>query len=187
MDKKEILRYLRTNTRTDDPAILALVEEAANAVERAARPKTIYRIFPCVVTENGVTVENHVFQSKRLAQTVSGCRRIVIFGATLGIQTDRLIQSALATDTARAMAYQAAAAAKIEEVCDRLEANIKALHGVRLRQRYSPGYFDLDITEQRALFQLIDATKRIGLTLTDTCEMVPTKSVTALIGIEDDI
>ncbi len=187
MDKKEILRYLRTSTHTENAAILALVDEAAAAVEQAAMPKTIYRIFPCEITDDGVTVEHHFFKSKRLAATVKGCRRIVVFGATLGVQPDRLIQSAVATDTAKAMAYQAAAAAKIEEVCDRLEANIQALHGVRLRQRYSPGYFDLDITEQRALFQLIDATKRIGLTLTDTCEMVPTKSVTALIGIEDEI
>lgn len=187
MDKKEILRYLRTSTKTDDPAILTLVDDAAAAVEQAANPKTIYRVFPCTVTEDGVTVENHFFKSKRLAQTVCGCHRIVIFGATLGVQTDRLIQSALTTDTARAMAYQAAAAAKIEEVCDNLEADIKAAHSVQLRQRYSPGYFDLAITEQKALFQLIDMTKRIGLTLTDTCEMVPTKSVTALIGIEDEI
>jgi len=186
MNKKDILRYLRTNTQTEDAAILALVDEAADAVSSTAEPKTIYRIFPCEVAADGVTVANHFFKSARLAETVKGCRRIVIFGATLGIQTDRLIQSALATDTARAMAYQAAAAAAIEEVCDQLEESVKATHGVRLRRRYSPGYFDLEITEQRSLFQLIDITKRIGLTLTDTCEMVPTKSVTALIGIEDD-
>lgn len=186
MDRKEILRYLRTNTGTQDAAILALVDEAAAAVERTAKPKTIYRVFPCEVTAGGVTVENHFFKSERLAATIRGCRRVAIIGATLGIQTDRLIQSALATDTAKAMAYQAAAAAKIEEVCDDLEAEIQTATGAPLRQRYSPGYYDLDITEQRALFQLMEITKRIGLTLTDTCEMVPTKSVTALIGIEDN-
>ena len=88
-------------------------------------------------------------------------------------------------DTAKAMALQAAAAAKNEDVCDSLEKEIKAAHGVTLRRRYSPGYFDLDITEQKKLFRLVDITKRIGLTLTDSCEMVPTKSVTAFIGIED--
>ena len=53
-----------------------------------------------------------------------------------------------------------------------------------LRQRYSPGDFDLDITEQRKIFALLDLTKRIGLTLSDTCQMIPTRSVTAIIGIE---
>ncbi|MBQ9227814.1 MAG: Vitamin B12 dependent methionine synthase activation subunit [Eubacterium sp.] len=187
MDRKEILRYLRTNTHTEDAAILALADEAAATVEKTAVPKTIYRIFDCTVTQDGVTIEGHLFPSCRLAQTVQGCRRIVVFAATLGIQTDRLIQSALMTDTAKAMAYQAAAAAKIEEVCDQLEDELRRTHGVQLRQRYSPGYFDLPITEQRALFRLMDITKRIGLTLTDTCEMVPTKSVTAFIGIEETV
>ena len=80
--------------------------------------------------------------------------------------------------------FSAAAASKIEEVCDGLEEQIKAEHSVSLRQRYSPGYFDLDISNQKKVFSLLELTKRIGLMLTDTCEMVPTKSVTAFIGID---
>ncbi len=33
-------------------------------------------------------------------------------------------------------------------------------------------------------YKLLELQKRIGLTLTDTCEMVPTKSVTAFIGLD---
>ncbi len=185
MDKKEVLRYLRTSSQTQDAQILALVDEAIAQTERAATPKTLYKIFDCTVSANGVMIGGCFFESKRLAQQLQGCRRAVVFGATLGLGVDRLIQRAGTTDIAAAMAYQAAAAALIEEVCDALEEQIKAAHGVTLRQRYSPGYFDLDITAQRQLFALIDITKRIGLALTDTCEMVPTKSVTAIIGIED--
>ena len=82
------------------------------------------------------------------------------------------------------MALQAASAQKIEEVCDDAEKSIIAQYGCTLRQRYSPGYFDLDITEQKKFFSLLELQKRIGLTLTDTCEMVPTKSVTAFIGLD---
>lgn len=185
MDKKEVLRYLRTSSKTQDAQILALVDEAIGKIEQAAAPKTLYRIFDCEADDTGVTVGGCYFNSKRLAENMKGCHRAVVFGATLGPDVDRLIQRAVATDIAGAMAYQAAAAALIEEVCDTLEEQIKAAHGVTLRQRYSPGYFDLAITAQKQLFSLIDITKRIGLTLTDTCEMVPTKSVTALIGIED--
>ena len=80
---------------------------------------------------------------------------------------------------------QACLASKIEEVCDHLEEILTA-DGMKLRQRYSPGYFDLDIEENRKIFEMLELTKRIGLTLTDTCQMVPTKSVTAIIGIEND-
>lgn len=185
MDKREILRYLRTNSHTQNEQILALVDTAAARVEETAKPKSLYRIFNCTVSDSALTVGNVTFCSERLAAHLKGCRRVAVCGATLGIETDRLIQAAAATDVALAMAYQAAAAAYIEEVCDRLEEEIKAHDGVRLRRRYSPGYFDLDITEQKKLFSLIEITKRIGITLTDSCQMVPSKSVTAIIGIED--
>ena len=107
-----------------------------------------------------------------------------MFGATLGTAIDRLIRVYSSTDTAMAIALQAASASKIEEVCDSLEKQIIHTHGVSLRQRYSPGYFDLDISEQKKFFAILELTKRIGLTLTDTCEMIPSKSVTAFIGID---
>lgn len=185
MDRKEILRYLRTNSKTDDERILSLVDEAAKVVEDVSEPKTLYRIFPCETGESDVLIGGVTFKSKRLCENLKGCRSVVVFGATLGLNIDRLLATAEATDVSKAMAYQAAAAAYIEEVCDRLEDDIKVKYDVKLRQRYSPGYFDLDITEQRKLFSLIDITKRIGITLSDSCQMMPSKSVTAFIGIED--
>ncbi len=185
MKKEEVLRYLRTSSKTGDEKILALVERACADIERTAAPKTLYRIYECRA-ENGVSSIGGVeFKSLRLAENLSTCKRAVVFGATLGYAVDRLINAAAATDVALAMAYQAAAAAKIEEVCDELEEEIKTQYGVSLRRRYSPGYFDLGIEEQKKLFSLLELTKRTGITLTETLEMVPTKSVTAFIGIED--
>lgn len=185
MNKQNVLRYLRTSSKTENPAILALVDRACADIESISQPKTLYRIFDCEVSGNTVTIGGEEFKSARFAENMRGCKRAVVFGATLGTAVDRAVNSAAATDVALAMAYQAAAAEKIEEVCDKLEAEIKAGCGVTLRRRYSPGYFDLDITAQKKVFNLLELTKRIGLTLTETCEMLPTKSVTAFIGIED--
>jgi hypothetical protein len=184
MNKAEILRYMRTNSKTQDEKILALVDEAMALIESNAQPKTLYRIFDCTVTEDELKIGDFSFKSQRLAENLKGCKRVVIFGATLGVQCDRLIKINTASNIALAMALQASSASKIEEVCDSLEQSIIDQHGVTLRQRYSPGYFDLDITEQKKIFTLLELTKRIGLSLTDTCEMVPTKSVTAFIGID---
>ncbi|MCR5208150.1 MAG: Vitamin B12 dependent methionine synthase activation subunit [Eubacterium sp.] len=185
MKREDVLHYLRTASKTEDEKILALVDRAMAEVETAAATKTLYRIFDCSVSGDTVTVGGAEFHSTRLAENLNGCKRAVVFGATLGVAVDRLINAAAATDIALAMAYQAAAAAKIEEVCDNLEEEIKSSLGVTLRTRYSPGYFDLDIKEQKKLFSLLELTKRIGITLTDTLEMLPTKSVTAFIGTED--
>jgi hypothetical protein len=185
MDKAEILRYMRTNSKTQDEKILSLVDYAMDTIEKNIHPKSLYRIFDCTVTDDETIIGNYHFKSARLAKTIEGCNKVVIFGATLGVECDRLIKIATATDMAKAMALQAAAASKIEEVCDALEDTIIKEYGFKLRMRYSPGYFDLNITEQKKIFELLELTKRIGLTLTDTCEMVPFKSVTAIIGVDE--
>ncbi|MBO5495205.1 MAG: Vitamin B12 dependent methionine synthase activation subunit [Eubacterium sp.] len=185
MNRAEILRYLRTSSRVEDERLLALVDECAGEVEKAVTPKTLHRIFECRVTDDCLYVNGEEFHSKRLAKTLEGCNKVCIFGATLGTECDRLLRTYSGTDIARAMVLQACLASKIEEVCDSLEDTLRA-QGLVLRQRYSPGYFDLDITENRKIFEMLELTKRIGLTLTDTCQMVPTKSVTAIIGIEND-
>lgn len=186
MNKAEILRYMRTNSKTNDKRILELADRAAQQIESNVTPKTLYRIFDCRVSTDELIIGDICFHSRRLAENLRGCARVVVFGATLGVECDRLIKTASTTDIALAAALQAAAASKIEEVCDGLESQICREHNITLRQRYSPGYFDLDITEQKKLFSLVELTKRIGLTLTDTMEMLPTKSVTAFIGINED-
>ncbi|MCC8073046.1 MAG: Vitamin B12 dependent methionine synthase activation subunit [Clostridiales bacterium] len=185
MNKAEILRYLRTSSKTDDEKLLSLIDECCNEVNDCVKPKTLHRIFDCTVTDSELKIGDTVFKSKRLAQNLNGCRKVCVFGATLGTECDRLLRTYAPTDITRTMVLQACLASKIEEVCDALENELKS-QGYSLRQRYSPGYFDLDITENKKVFKLIDLTKRIGLTLTDTCQMVPTKSVTAFIGIEND-
>ncbi|MGN0522189.1 MAG: vitamin B12 dependent-methionine synthase activation domain-containing protein [Eubacterium sp.] len=185
MNKAEILRYLRTSSKTDDERLLSLIDQCCDEVNGCVLPKTIYRIFDCIVTDDSLIIGDIVFNSKRLAQNLNGCKKVCVFGATLGTECDRLLRTYASVNISRATVLQACLASKIEEVCDGIEDELKA-QGMKLRQRYSPGYFDLDIKENKKVFELIEITKRIGITLTDTYQMVPTKSVTAFIGIEND-
>lgn len=185
MNNAEILRYLRTSSKVDDERLLLLIEQCCDEINNTVTPKTLHRIFDCMVDDDSLTIGDLTFKSRRLADNLKGCKKVCVFGATLGTECDRLLRTYSASDIAKSMVFQACLASKIEEVCDSLEDKLKA-QGFTLRQRYSPGYFDLDITENKKIFELLELTKRIGLTLTDTCQMVPTKSVTAFIGIEND-
>ena len=87
---------------------------------------------------------------------------------------------------AKASVLQACAAAAIEACCNMLQQELQsdaARHGFYLRPRFSPGYGDLPLAAQKDFFQAIDCTKRLGITLTDSLLMYPTKSVTAFIGV----
>ncbi|HQE70821.1 MAG TPA: hypothetical protein PK071_06860, partial [Atopobiaceae bacterium] len=48
---------------------------------------------------------------------------------------------------------------------------------------FSPGYGDLPLAVQPVLLSSVDAQRRLGISLTDTLLMVPTKSITAVTGI----
>lgn len=183
MNKAEILRYLRTKSTVEDEALLNLIEELMDEVNKTVKPKSIYRIFDCTVTDDALILEDFTFKSKRLAENLKGCSRVAVLAATVGTEGDRLLRR-YNSEGARLAVMQAVLASKIEEICDAVQENIEKENHIKTRQRYSPGYFDLDISEQKKLFSLVEITKRCGISLTDTCQMIPTKSVTAFAGIE---
>ncbi len=175
---------MRTSSATDNEQLLALIDDAIAEAEAATRPKSIWRVFDCEVKECAVIIGGAEFKSRRLAENLAGCKRVAVLGATLGTEADRLLRK-YSSKSAQLMTMQAVLTAKIEEVCDGVQAAIESECGCKTRERYSPGYFDLDISEQKKLFSILDITKRCGITLTDTFQMIPTKSVTAFAGIED--
>ena len=87
---------------------------------------------------------------------------------------------------ADAVLLDAAGSAAIEAVCDAFCADLAAeLAPWHLTGRFSPGYGDYPLEEQKAVFRLLDVTRRIGVNLTESGLMIPQKSVTALIGVSD--
>ena len=124
--------------------------------------------------------------SIRARSALKQCEKLILFGATLGTGADRLITRASLTDMAKAVVLQACAAAMLEEYCDACQREIakqQEKEGWYLRPRFSPGYGDFDIQYQKPLMQMLDCAKTIGLTMTDSFMMTPTKSVTAVIGM----
>lgn len=186
IDNKEVLRYLRTNSKTDDPELLRRIEEATALSYEEIKPKTIYEIFECEVVGDRVKIASFEFQSKRFAENMRGCKKAVVLAVTLGTESDRLLRKAAAKGAAELAIYQAVLAAITEEVCDGLVELIESENSLKLRQRYSAGYFDLGIENQEKIFNMMDITKRIGITLTDAFLMIPSKSVTAFAGIENE-
>ena len=81
---------------------------------------------------------------------------------------------------ARYVVMDAAASALVEETCDHLQESLPFSH---LTFRFSPGYGDVPLSLQKQLLKVLDAGKRIGLTLTPSMLMVPQKSISGIVGI----
>ena len=188
---REIYRYLGYGTGTPDDDIQSLVKEVTAHLVNTIKPKNIYKLYDCSTTESGVTLisdKTLFFESRNLAFNLAQCCRVVLLAATLGIEADKLLQRYEVLNMAKAAIIQACGAACIEAYCNILQEKICeacSSEGDRLylRPRYSPGYGDLPLQAQKTIFAELECTKRMGLTLTDSLLMYPTKSVTAFIGL----
>ena len=67
-------------------------------------------------------------------------------------------------------------------LCEKLETEFKN-KGFFLRPRFSPGYGDFEISYQRKIFDFLNCSKHIGVSLTESLIMTPSKSVSGVIGI----
>ena len=83
--------------------------------------------------------------------------------------------------------WTAIGAERIESLCDCLQQQLSAhfaSEGLFLQRRFSPGYGDLPLAMQREIFQVLDCSRQLGLSLNDSLLMSPSKSVTALAGLK---
>lgn len=123
------------------------------------------------------------FESRSLAARLAPCREAFVFAVTLGLEVDRLLMRLSASDPAGHFITDAYASALADAACDLAERELRG--ELPCIHRYSPGYGDLSLDLQRPLLDFLDG-RRLGLTLTKNQLMVPTKSITAIMGIKHE-
>ena len=129
-------------------------------------------------------------KSQNLMKNLEGCDEAVVFAATVGAGIDHLIRRYERIEPARSLMLQAHGAERVEALCDAFNDDIKkaaAEVGLKAHPRFSPGYGDLSLDVQPMILSMLNAEKRLGITLGKTFMMSPSKSVTAIIGLEKHI
>lgn len=184
---KEAVRYLGYGNHAVDDSTLGLVASSFEELERTAGKRIIYRIFDVSFKDSDhLEIGKLDIVSKNLGKNLKGCQNAVVLGATLGAGVDMLLRKYALTDMARVVTLQACAAALLEEYLDVCQEEIRkeiAEQNLYLRPRFSPGYGDFSIEHQEMILRMLDTAKTIGLTMTDSSMLTPTKSVTAIIGL----
>ena len=190
IDQEEVLRYLGYRYAKPDTEILRTIADCARELEEAATPHHILQTVELSrPARDTLSFAGIVVHSKDLFQHLSGCEQVVLFAATLGAPVDLRLERCTKLSMSRAVVMQACAASLIESYCDACQEPIAreaAARGLYLRPRYSPGYGDFSIAHQRDFLNVLDCPKRIGLTMTDSFMLAPSKSVTAVIGLTEE-
>lgn len=104
---------------------------------------------------------------------------------TLGAAFDQWQRRLSALSGADAYFSQQIGLDAIEREMDALEAEARASipEGETLRPRRSPGYGEMPLSLSREIIDKLEATRRIGVAVTESDLLVPSKSVTAICEI----
>jgi hypothetical protein len=189
ISRKEVRRYLGYGIQDGDDAVNGLIEECIKELTAVASLKCISRTYPLKLLPDG-EIDFTVFKtrSRNLSKNLADCSQVILFAATLGTGVDVLLHKYTKLQMSKAVIIQAAAAAMIEEFCDEENVKLKKEYeaqGLYLRPRFSPGYGDFALECQRNITAVLETSKRVGIMLTDSLLMTPSKSVTAIMGVSE--
>ena len=187
VDLQQAYRYMGMHAKPD-ATMQQLAKDCEKRLLAAVVPRYFHLVCPIRETEDGIRCEGTtlLLTGKDIAAHLSGCDRAVILCATLSAGADTAIRQAGAFDVLAGMMTDAMASALTEQLCDEAETEILAgLPGLYPTWRFSPGYGDLPLTVQGDLLRSVNAEKRLGVTLSESGMLIPSKTVTALIGLSE--
>ena len=185
VDLPQAFRYMGMHAAPDE-TMLRLAKNCEKRLLASILPRYIHLVCQLRHTEQGVLCEGTtlLLTGADIAAHLAGCDRAAVLCATLSSGADAAIRQAGAFDVLAGMMTDAMASALTEQLCDAAEAEILAgLPGLHPTWRYSPGYGDLPLTVQGDLLRTVNAEKRLGVTLSDSGMLIPSKTVTAVIGL----
>ena len=187
LNVSEALRYLGVRG-APDPALLSQLSAAADRLARAAPPRGGGRAFPQAFGPEGPALEGAglALPGEMAARMLGGCAQAAVLICTLGAAFEALLRAEQARGMARAALLDACGSAWVEAGCDEAQAEISArFPGLHPTDRFSPGYGDLPLSLQRDICGALDAPRRLGVQVTDSLLLNPSKTVTAVIGLSD--
>jgi hypothetical protein len=135
-----------------------------------------------------VVLEGDVsFASAKLADFLGGCREVVLMGATAGSPVmDAIREKTLRQEMTAAVVYDATASemadAALDWITGFVNRQIRREGKSLLPRRFSAGYGDFELENQKAIFDKLRMDK-IGVALSERFVLIPEKSVTAISGI----
>jgi len=167
-DEKRILRligYKKRPTEIKEP-VKSLITEEKKKLDYLLHPASIYTIVGYDETNKHPVFKN--------------AEKVAICICTIGSELEREIKKLMEiNEMTRALILDALGSEAAEEVAiqsDRILAEKARDMNLWPSKRFSPGYAKWDIKEQRFIFRMLPAAD-IGVHLTESCMMVPRKSV----------
>lgn len=186
IDQKEMLRYAGMNPKGKnfpEEAVQSAIQEALALAE----PKGIWQVIPYSPSEGKIEGNPPlVLSGNSIRHHLANSWSTAVLAVTVGDEIEKASDAAFKSgDYVRGLLLDAAATTATEHLADQVDRLIQkeaAKDGQKTVWRFSPGYGDWPVTQQKDFCRLIEADK-IGIQVTDHSMLFPRKSVSAIIGI----
>jgi len=189
IDKKQVCHYIGyEDDKNLSARISSLIDDYAEHAHDLINPLYSYVIKDVEWARGSISlIEGSViFKSRIIAQLLERCPQVAIFLVTIGKYLEETAFQ-LARDglILQATVLDAIGSDAVEKVADFAQDRIKEVakaRGLVTSRRFSPGYCDWNIGQQRMLFYALTG-NTVGIRLTGECLMIPQKSISGIIGI----
>lgn len=184
IDMREILHFLGWRGTPLEPELLSSMKRISAHVSSTLQPRAVMKTIPYQHDAEKTNMFDPL--GCDVLQMLSDSHEIVLFAATLGADSERMLLREQAVSPADAVLLDAVLSAAIEAFCNEQEAMLRtqlAQNGLYLTDRFSPGYGDMPLEQTREICVVLGADRRIGLTVSQSGIMIPRKSVTAVMGV----
>jgi cobalamin-dependent methionine synthase I len=167
------------------------LEEALKIARSLIAPRGSYR-FLAVRHRSVNTLEfansPFILRSRQVVKLLESCQAAAFFMVTIGQSLENKVHELTRQrDVTVGFMLDAIASETADAAADLLHRKIirdlAISDGYQVTARFSPGYGDWPITVQPDVLKICDGEK-IGISVTESCMMIPRKSVSAVFGLK---
>ena len=186
LNRSDALRYMGYGNREPDGTTEKLLDKCEKELLRTIDGKYVYRVFPLV--DGQIPDSKFHLDGESIKRHLEGCTKAIFLCLTLSDAVDRLIRVKQISAMAEALVIDTLASAAVEQVCDVAENEIlREFSNYEHTWRFGLGYGDFPLAGQSAFLDILDAPKRIGVCVNESQLLTPTKSVTCIIGLGNNL
>lgn len=190
IDKDDVYWFLGYSGRSPSAAVLNRIDAQLASAKELIKPVYTYEVRAIEgASEQSVYLEGKlVLSSRTIHYVLSACKWAVVFLATIGPGLGKELSGLIETgDQVGAMILDAIGTAAMVQIEGELQQVVKEIarrRGCRATLGYYTGYCDWHVSQQKVIFEIVDSVA-VGVMLTDSCMMVPEKSISGVFGIGD--
>jgi hypothetical protein len=189
VDRQQIFSHIGYGDDYQPSArITSLVNDYIENYHDLIAPSYSYTIKEIMSVEgNRVIIEDSIiFESKIIAWLLAQCEKVAIFALTIGNHLEEMVghlaENGLVLQATVLDAIGSEAAERLAVFVEDRIRKVVAFQGLSASRRFSPGYCDWELSQQKMVFQAMNGDSA-GVYLTERFLMLPRKSVSGIIGI----